>query len=66
MKRESKYENDLVEKVRKAMGWKSRAKALRWFATDNPLLGGLSPDDLLDEGLERELAEFIECLPVMH
>lgn len=68
MKREIKpeLEDALIEKVRIAMGWRSRAKTLRWFATFNPELGGLCPDDLIEDGRAAELKEYIERLEIRH
>lgn len=35
-------------------------KVALWFATSNPLLGGLSPDDMLALRRERKLLKFVQ------
>lgn len=35
------------------------SKAIRWWETDNPLLGGISPREMVDMGREDKLLKFV-------
>lgn len=49
----------LVERVMDIMSW-DREKTLMWFRSENPHLGGVSPDFMLVTGREEKLKNFIE------
>jgi hypothetical protein len=40
--------------------FESTIKSEIWFETKNPLLGGVSPNDMIDAGREEKLLKFIE------
>lgn len=47
------------ERVKNLLGNNSE-KAAMWFRTDNPMLGGVSPDWMLENGREMRLRKFID------
>lgn len=49
---------DLTQKIMEALNW-DLEKTLLWFNTRNPLLGGLTPDFILNSGREEKLIKFI-------
>ncbi len=50
---------DLVLRVMDLMDF-TQAKAWNWFATKNPLLGGFSPNELIQMGKVAKVEEFIK------
>ena len=49
---------ELYERVNALMKWDDE-KTEYWFKTDNPNLGGVSPDDMIFRGRELKLEQFI-------
>lgn len=41
------------------MGW-DKEKTILWFRTVNPLLGNLTPDDMILRGRAKKLEKFID------
>lgn len=49
----------LYNKILSEMNW-SHPKTQTWFKTENPLLGGMSPDEMIKKGRIEKLKQFIE------
>ena len=49
----------LFDRVMKLMSW-NEEKTSHWFATRNPLLGGVSPNEMLNAGRYGRLLRFID------
>ncbi len=50
----------LVKKVKDHMGW-TQEKTLLWFASENPNLGGTSPEKMIFLGRFEKLEKWIDC-----
>lgn len=50
---------EILSKVMQMMGW-TKAKAILWYKTPNPMLGLLSPQWLVMRGRGHKVLKFIE------
>jgi uncharacterized protein (DUF2384 family) len=61
----ARIDPELFERVARALGGQDKARA--WFNAPNPMLGGSSPVEMIDKGLESRLRGFVEeALPRVH
>lgn len=58
---EEEYAKHMEEEIlaKAAKFFNDRDKAVTWFATANPLLGGISPNDMVALGKTDKLAKFV-------
>lgn len=61
----AKIDPELFERVARALGGQDKARA--WFNAPNPMLGGSSPVEMIEKGLEPRLRRFVEeVVPRVH
>ena len=53
------HRQPLFRRVKELMDWDSEKTRL-WFRTENPMLGGFSPDWMILNGREMRLRKFID------
>jgi len=54
-----KKDAELIERVILLMNW-SKFKAVLWYTSSNPLLGGPSPSEMVAKGKMAKIVEFLD------